>query len=75
MSSADLNSVHAALISASERLTERGRSVSLLRSTYLPGQRRWIGTFKSDRETFVFQAIELAQLSDVGVTTALEFET
>jgi hypothetical protein len=68
----DLPAIHSLLARASLRLSDCGTPVHLLRSSYLPGQRRWIGAFSAAQADDVHRAVEIAQLPAVQVSHALE---
>jgi hypothetical protein len=72
MSQVDLHAIHSVLAKASRRLSESGRPVQLLRSTYLPTRRQWIGTFRAATAETVHRAVEIAQLPSVQVSQAIE---
>jgi hypothetical protein len=72
MTLVDLHAIHSLLLNASKRLSESGTAVQLLRSTYLPTQRRWIGTFACLAADTVHRAVEIAQLPSVQVSEAIE---
>jgi hypothetical protein len=68
----DLPAIHTLLVRASMRLSECGTPVRLLRSSYLPGQRRWIGAFTAAAENDVHRAVEIGQLPALQVSHAIE---
>jgi hypothetical protein len=72
MNQVDLHAIHSLLAKASRRLSESGTPVQLLRSTYLPTRRRWIGTFSAAAAETVHRAVEIAQLPTVQVSEAIE---
>jgi hypothetical protein len=72
MNHLDLHAVHSLLARASRRLSESGTPVQLLRSAYLPTERRWIGTFTAAAAQTVHRAVEIAQLPSVQVCEAIE---
>lgn len=72
LSQADLHAIHSLLVNASRRLSGSGTPVQLLRSTYLPGKRLWMGTFTASGAESVHRAVEIAQLPIVQLSEAIE---
>jgi hypothetical protein len=72
LSQTDLHAIHSLLLKASRRLSESGSPVHLLRSTYLPAKRLWIGTFTAGAAESIHRAVEIAQLPIVQLSEAIE---
>ena len=62
MSMSDLRAAQRALEEASRRMASEGATVRCLRSTYLPGQQRWLCLFAADSAETVRKTHEMAQI-------------
>lgn len=72
MTSADLASLHAALVEAAERLAAESPRVACARTIYVPSEGRWIAVFEAETPDSVHRAAQIAQLPPGEVLRAVE---
>lgn len=69
---ADVRAAHHALEEASRRMAAEGESVRCVRSTYLPGQRRWLCMFTASSADVVRRTHEIAQIPASRIEEAID---